>query len=62
MLMKMEEIRQIAKKNDIKPGKMRKVDLIRTIQTKEGNNPCFQTGINPCDQSACWWRNDCIEN
>jgi len=39
--MNMQDIREKAKILDIKPGKKRKVDLIRLIQATEGNFPCF---------------------
>jgi len=38
-----------------------KKDLIRNIQTKEGNFGCFATAKNGCNQMACCWRNDCIK-
>jgi hypothetical protein len=40
-----------AKALDLKPGKLRKADLIRAIQTAEGNTPCFQTAQNDCAQT-----------
>jgi hypothetical protein len=58
--MRVVEIREIAKKYGIKTGKMKKVELVRAIQEHEGNTPCFQAGINPCDQLGCCWRSDCI--
>ena len=59
--MTVKEIQAIAKKMGIQSKKMKKVDLIRTIQTTEGNNPCFQTGvITSCDQMHCCWRSDCM--
>jgi hypothetical protein len=58
--MKVVEIREIAKQMGIKTGKMNKVELVRAIQAAEGNTPCFQTGINPCDQLGCCWRSDCL--
>lgn len=58
--MKMTEVREIAKSLDIKTGKMKKTDLIRAIQTKEGNFPCFQTATDYCDQIDCCWRKDCL--
>jgi hypothetical protein len=57
--MKMQEIRQRAKLLDLKSGKKRKADLIRTIQAAEGNFSCFQPGSEACDQSGCCWREDC---
>jgi hypothetical protein len=57
--MKMQEVREKAKKLGLKTGGMKKVDLIRAIQSEEGNIPCFQTEVNDCDQMDCCWRNDC---
>ncbi|RJR47629.1 MAG: hypothetical protein C4567_00985 [Deltaproteobacteria bacterium] len=39
-------------------SKLRKDDLIRAIQVKEGNSPCHQT-IKDCDQYDCLWRPEC---
>lgn len=59
--MNMQEIRVIAKKLDIKTSRMSKVNLIREIQTTEGNFPCFATPESgECDQMSCIWREDCI--
>jgi hypothetical protein len=58
--MTVKEIKAIAKKMGIKAGKMKKADLIRTIQVTEGNTPCFQTGVTSCDQENCCWRSDCM--
>jgi hypothetical protein len=58
--MKMQEVREKAKKLGLKTGGMKKVDLIRAIQEEEGNTPCFKTGIESCDQTDCCWRSDCL--
>ncbi|MEK6197271.1 MAG: Rho termination factor N-terminal domain-containing protein [Desulfobacterales bacterium] len=58
--MTVKEIKIIAKKMGIQAGKMKKTDLVRTIQMAEGNPPCFQTGATSCDQENCCWRSDCI--
>lgn len=58
--MKMVDIKTLAKKKGINPGKMRKADLIHAIQENEGNSPCFQTGRTTCDQMTCCWRADCM--
>ncbi len=58
--MKMTEIRGVAKKRNISPGRMKKQDLIRTIQLEENNHPCFQTAAEFCDQIDCCWRSDCL--
>lgn len=36
-------------------------ELIRSIQSAEGNSPCFQSEIAPvCGLENCLWRSDCI--
>jgi nitrogen-specific signal transduction histidine kinase len=40
-------------------GKMDTTELIRSIQTREGNTPCFMAGETDCKESACLWRGDC---
>lgn len=58
--MKLDEIREIAKQHNIKPGKMKKADLVRAIQQAEGNQACFETGkAETCGQADCLWREDC---
>jgi hypothetical protein len=72
--MTVKEIKIIAKKMGLKAGKMKKADLVRTIQSAEGNTPCFQTGVMAtcgqesccwrvmatCGQESCCWRSDCM--
>ena len=59
--MKLEEIRSIAKARHINPGNLSKNDLVRSIQTAEGNYACFATAYSgECDQTSCAWRNDCF--
>jgi hypothetical protein len=64
--MKVVEIKQIAQQKGITPGKMKKAELVRAIQSQEGSTTCFEsatnplTGVNPCDLSACCWRSDCV--
>jgi hypothetical protein len=58
--MTMQEVRVIAKKLSIKTGGIKKIDLIRAIQSEEGNTPCFKTEVNDCDQIDCCWRGDCL--
>lgn len=58
--MKMEEIKEVAKNLGIKPGKMKKVELIREIQKAEGNESCYNSGkVDSCGQESCAWRVDC---
>ena len=58
--MKMSDVQTIAKILGIKAKKIRKADLIRKIQTEEGNRPCFQMNGGYCDRQDCCWRNDCL--
>ena len=39
---------------------MKKEDLIRAIQEKEGNFPCFGSAMEHCSQEDCCWREDCL--
>ena len=57
--MQMNKIKEIAKKMNVLSGAMEKDELIRIIQQKEGNIPCFRTGLRLCQQYDCWWRIDC---
>ncbi len=58
--MKIDEIKEIAKKHNIKVGKMKKAELIRAIQEAEKNDLCFETGQKDvCGQDQCLWRGDC---
>jgi len=47
------ELRVIAKNMGIDPRKKNKANLIKTIQSKEGNVPCFKTAGNSCYQEDC---------
>jgi hypothetical protein len=58
--MKLDEIREIAKQQNIKAGKMKKADLVRAIQQAEGNQVCFDSDkSDQCGQDGCLWREDC---
>ena len=58
--MKMIDIKAKAKNLGLKPGKMKKEDLIRAIQETEGNFPCFGSAMEHCSQEDCCWREDCL--
>ena len=59
--MKLDDVKKIAEQTGIKPGKLRKAELIRTIQQAEGNIPCYGTdSSSSCGQPECCWRDDCI--
>ncbi|OGQ97753.1 MAG: hypothetical protein A2521_02305 [Deltaproteobacteria bacterium RIFOXYD12_FULL_57_12] len=58
--MLMKEIKKKARELGLQPGRSNKTEMIRAIQTQEGNSPCFQTAQNFCDQQQCCWQNDCL--
>ncbi|NCP03079.1 MAG: SAP domain-containing protein [Deltaproteobacteria bacterium] len=58
--MNLADIKQLAKDRGINPGRLRKAELIRTLQTQEGNLACFNTGVSrSCEQPYCLWHDDC---
>jgi len=59
--MNMQEIRGLAKDMGIKSSRMKKQELIHTIQLTEGNFSCFASATTgECDQANCLWREDCF--
>jgi len=58
--MKMKDVQKKAKEMGIKPAKMRKTELIHTIQAQEGNTQCYQSDVYECAQMECCWRQDCM--
>lgn len=59
--MNMQEIRKITQEKHVAPGHLRKADLIRSIQRREGNFDCFKSAMEGiCSQLDCIWRKDCL--
>lgn len=59
--MKIQDIRTIARRFNIKSGGQSKADLIRTLQQHEGNFDCYGSARNgECSQAGCLWRADCL--
>jgi hypothetical protein len=57
----MKEIRAKAKALGISVmATTKKADLIRQIQSAEGNFDCFGTAKDYCDQWRCCFREDCL--
>ena len=57
----MQEIKAIAKKTGVRTARLRKAELVQTIQKTEGNNACFSSLMsNQCGQDNCLWRKDCL--
>jgi len=60
-MMRFQDIRQMAKTFGINTYQMKKVDMIRAIQDKEHNIPCFGTSrVDYCAEDTCLWRSDCL--
>ena len=60
--MKLTKIQDMAFKLGIRDAsKMNKAELIRAIQTVEGNLPCFETEKINCAEDSCLWRSDCVK-
>jgi hypothetical protein len=58
--MNMEEIRNYARQKGVNPGRLKKTDLIRAIQTAEGSVPCYATMQRfHCTEGDCRWAVDC---
>lgn len=57
--MKITEIKSMAKNMGFNPAGMKKSELIRNIQTREGNQACYRMDTDNCDQYNCCWRQDC---
>lgn len=59
--MKLGDVRSIAKSHSINLAHLSKTELIKAIQTEEGNFDCFATARSgECDQVGCLWRKDCF--
>ncbi|MDT8421911.1 MAG: SAP domain-containing protein [Desulfuromonadales bacterium] len=58
--MNLQEIKDVAKIHGVKTGQAKKAELVRMIQSAEGNHPRFQDGqAATCGQDGCLWRGDC---
>ncbi len=58
--MKMPHVRKIAKQRGLTVGRLKKFELIRMIQSHEGNRPCYATDVDGvCIERACLWIDDC---
>ena len=59
--MKFQQIQKMAKDMGIKTYRMKKTDIIRTIQRKENNIECYGTDrVDNCQEERCCWRSDCL--
>ncbi|RKY07062.1 MAG: SAP domain-containing protein [Planctomycetota bacterium] len=60
--MTMPQIRTKARKLGITPGKMKKTELIHSIQQAENCTPCFGTAVDWCRYTDCCFMADCLKN
>jgi len=61
-MIKIADVRKLAREKGLKSGQKTKVALIRAIQRAEGYNDCFATSyVAECDQMNCLWREDCLK-
>jgi hypothetical protein len=59
--MRMEEIRERGRALGVAGSRMRKAEMIRAIQSKEGNPACYGAPWRfECPQLQCCWRSDCM--
>jgi hypothetical protein len=59
--MGMPEIRIKAKGLGISPGKMKKTELVHTIQVAEGYTPCFGGANGQCPYTDCCFMENCFK-
>jgi hypothetical protein len=59
--MSMPEIRTKAKALGLKPGKVKKAELIHAIQMAEGCMPCFGKSDGQCSYVDCCFMADCFK-
>ena len=58
--MKIAEIRKKAQSLGVEPGKIKKAELIHTIQLAEHYTPCFGTSNGECGNVECCFLVDCV--
>lgn len=56
----MSQIKVKARGLGITPGKMKKTELIHSIQLAEGCTPCYDTSVVNCPYTDCCFRTDCL--
>jgi hypothetical protein len=58
--MNVKEIKKLAAQKGVQVGRLRKTELIRSIQSAEKNPVCFMTDqADNCEETCCLWRPDC---
>lgn len=59
--MNFNELRQMAKSLGLNTYRLKKPQIIRSIQQAEHNIECFGTQrVEHCGEHTCLWKNDCV--
>jgi hypothetical protein len=60
--MNLNELRKMAKGMGINIYRVKKPDIIHSIQQAESNIPCFgMQRVEYCCEHVCLWRTDCVK-
>jgi len=58
--MNLKEVKEFAEQKGVRPGRLKKAELIRSIQSAESNPTCYMTDqVDNCGEASCLWRADC---
>lgn len=60
--MKMTAIKKYAADLGVPAEGLLKAELIRAIQSAEGNTPCFGQNTGACPYDDCLWLKDCRQD
>jgi len=56
----LKEVKEFAEQKGVRPGRQKKAELIRSIQSAENNPACYMTDqAASCGEVSCLWRGDC---
>lgn len=59
--MNMQDVRAKARQMGLRTGRMKKADMIHSIQRAEGNQPCYGHSGGSCSQTGCCFMDDCLK-
>ena len=61
--MNFNDVKKLAKKMNINTYRLKRSDVIRSIQRAEKNIDCFATDrAIICNEMNCLWRDDCLKS
>lgn len=62
-MLNQKELLKLAKKLHVATTGLSKTELIRKLQSSEGNFDCYARAAGGvCDQPECLWREDCLSD